>query len=75
MRYFRGGAQRVGGRDDHAEGEEGEVEDGDFERGRGEDEGDVVFGERVVFLEGEREGVGLAEEVRISEASTGGGVD
>lgn len=75
MRYFRRGPQRVGGRDDHAEGEKGEVEDGDLERGRREDEGDVVFGERVMLLEGEHEGVGLAEELRVSEASTGGSVD
>lgn len=27
-----------------------------------------------MLLEGEREGVGLAEELRVSEASTGGGV-
>lgn len=40
-----GRGERVGRRDDDAEREEGEVEDGYVERGRGEDECDVVLGE------------------------------
>lgn len=68
------GPDRIGGTNDDAEGEEGEIEDGDVERRRGENEGHVAFEQRE-GLEGESEGVDLAEEGLVRDVAVGGGVD
>lgn len=76
MSQLGGRRERVGGGDDDAKGEEGEVENWDVEGRRAEDEGDVVSGEgRVLGLEECRERVNLAEELGVGQLAAGGGVD
>lgn len=72
---LRGGTEGIGGRNDDAEGHEGEVDNGDMMGGRREDEGDVALGEGVSGGKGEGEGVDLTEEVGVGEGETGVGVD
>lgn len=68
--------ERVGGGDSHAEGEQGEVKNRDVEGRRGKDENNVVFREgRELGLEGDGQGVGLAEEAGVGELVSCGGVD
>lgn len=70
------GTDRVGGCDYDAEGEEGEIEYGDVQGRRREDECHVAFGEvRGEGLEGVGEGYNLAEEEGVGEVAVGGGVD
>lgn len=76
MSYLGVGGEWVDGGESDAKGKQREVEDGDLERGRGDNQGDVVFGEGGEGgAEGEGEGFCLAEEVRVGEAEAGGGVD
>lgn len=76
MSQLGGGGERIRRRDDNAEGKQREVNDGDVKRRRGEDESDVVVGERREFgLERDGERFYLAEEIGVEEAAAGGGVD
>ncbi|KAI6675471.1 hypothetical protein NL676_003377 [Syzygium grande] len=71
-----GGAQGVRGGHDDAEREESEVDDGDVEGRRREDEGDVVLGEgREAGREEGRESAALRDEAPGGDPAVGGGVD
>ncbi|KAL3729283.1 hypothetical protein ACJRO7_026418 [Eucalyptus globulus] len=73
---LEGGAQGVRRGHDNAEGEESEVDDGDVEGRRREDEGDVVLGEgREAADEEGRESAALRDEARVGDPVAGGGVN
>ncbi|OWM83423.1 hypothetical protein CDL15_Pgr012904 [Punica granatum] len=66
---LRVGAKWVCKRDDHAEGEEGEIDDGNIEGGRDKDEGRIALEQREAGPEAESKGVGKAKGLGEGEAS------
>lgn len=72
---LRRSAERVGWGDYGADGEEGEVEDGDVEPRRGDEERDVAPGETGSRAEGGGEVPDAREEVWVGDGGSGGGVD
>lgn len=74
-RYFRGRATRIRGRNDNAEGEQGEVENRDAGRVGGEDEGRVAPGEAESAVEGGGKGFGEGYQFVVGNAAAAGDVD
>ena len=75
MSNFRFGAERIGGRNGNADGEERKVYNRNFERRRTENESGIAFRKAGDALKGGGQGFDLPDELRIGEAVVGGSID